>query len=64
MCTNEIRLDELLSDPMVQLLMQRDRVDPKGLRWMLERAAARVSDPSLSPAYMVGHEGCEQQMCV
>ena len=46
------KLDELLSDPMIQLVMQRDRVNPKGVRWMLERARARTEDPSLPPAYM------------
>jgi hypothetical protein len=44
--------------------MQRDRVNPKGLRWMLERARARVEDPSLPPAYMVARECREQGICL
>ncbi|MBB6012585.1 hypothetical protein HNR59_001930 [Aquamicrobium lusatiense] len=62
MSATQSRLDELLDDPMVQLVMQRDRVSPKGLRWMLERARARIEDPSLPPAYMVARECCEQNI--
>jgi hypothetical protein len=62
MSATQSRLDELLDDPMVQLVMQRDRVNPKGLRWMLERARARIEDPSLPPAYMVARECCEQNI--
>lgn len=63
MSEEKSRLDELLADPMVQLVMQRDRVNPKGLRWMLERARARVDDPSLPLAYMVARECREQGIC-
>ncbi|MCG8270078.1 hypothetical protein MIC97_00925 [Aquamicrobium sp. NLF2-7] len=62
MSAKQSRLDELLDDPMVQLVMQRDRVNPKGLRWMLERARARIEDPSLPPAYMVARDCCEQNI--
>ncbi len=62
MSATQSRLDELLDDPMVQLVMQRDRVSPKGLRWMLERARARIEDPSLPPAYMVARDCCEQNI--
>ncbi|MCK9552345.1 hypothetical protein QEZ48_20120 [Aquamicrobium lusatiense] len=62
MSATQSRLDELLDDPMVQLVMQRDRVNPKGLRWMLERARARIEDPSLPPAYMVARDCCEQNI--
>jgi hypothetical protein len=47
-------LDELLSDPMVQLVMERDRVRPEHLRTMLERAHARSAEPRLPPAHMIG----------
>ena len=57
-------LDELLDDPMVQLVMQRDHVNPKGLRWMLEHAHARIGDPSLPPAYMVAPECRETGLCL
>lgn len=57
------KLDELLSDPMIQLVMQRDRVNPKGVRWMLERARARTEDPSLPPAYMVARDCWEHGLC-
>ncbi len=57
------RLDELLSDPMVQLVMKRDHINPKGVRWMLERARDRVEDPSLPPAYMVARECWEHGLC-
>lgn len=63
MSEEKSRLDELLDDPMIQLVMRRDRVNPKGLRWMLERARARIDDPSLPPAYMVARECCEQKIC-
>ena len=35
-------LDELLSDPMVQMVMARDSVRPEQLRMMLERARDRA----------------------
>jgi len=37
-------LDELLSDPMVLLVMERDRVRPEQVRLLLERARNRASD--------------------
>ena len=41
-------LDELLSDPMIQLVMARDRVRPEELRLLLlERV--RSAEPSLPP---------------
>ena len=55
-------LDELLSDPMVQMVMARDSVRPEDLRRMLERhrvpsqkaaGAARACDRFLSGAQPV-----------
>ena len=40
-------LDELLNDPMVQLVMARDRVRPAELRLLLERLA---TGPATIPA--------------
>ena len=34
-------LDELLSDPMIKLVMASDRVHPDEVRLLLERARAR-----------------------
>lgn len=47
------RLDELLSDPMVQLVMQRDRVNPDGIRKMLERARRRAEKLIPPPAHVI-----------
>jgi hypothetical protein len=41
-------LEELLSDPIIRLLMERDRVRPEEVR-MLLRKAARNAQPSLAP---------------
>jgi hypothetical protein len=54
-------LDELLSDPVVQMVMARDGVRPQELRWMLERARDRAGNPSLPPAYMVA-ESCRARL--
>jgi len=37
-------LDELLNDPMIQLVMERDRVRPAELRLLLERARDRAAE--------------------
>jgi hypothetical protein len=58
-------LDELLSDPMVQLVMTRDRVEPEEVRLLLKRARARArpAKPSLPPAHVI--EACRvQRMCL
>jgi hypothetical protein len=36
-------LDELLSDPMIQLVMERDRVRPEDVRMLLERDRSRAA---------------------
>ena len=51
-------LDELLDDPMVQLVMKRDRVRPENLRSMIERAQAR-SESGVPPAPLP-LAGCER----
>lgn len=42
-------LDELLGDPMVQLVMARDQVRPEDLRRMLERDRRRHADKQMIP---------------
>ena len=42
-------LDELLSDPMVQMVMARDSVRPEDLRRMLERHRVRAAKKQLVP---------------
>lgn len=46
-------LEDLLGDPMIQLVMERDRVRPEEVRWLLQRVRDRAEDPSLPPAYVV-----------
>ena len=52
-------LDELLSDPMVLLVMERDRVRPEQVRLLLERAR-RSSADAVPPAHVVA-KSCMQQ---
>ena len=59
-------LDELLSDPMVKLVMERDRVQPAELRTLLEEKVRRAEDDALvnpdrfvPPAHMVA-ETCQK----
>lgn len=44
-----ITLDELLNDPMIQLVMERDRVRPEELRLLLIERTRRPEEPSLPP---------------
>ena len=54
-------LDELLSDPMVLLVMERDRVKPEQVRILLERARRpAVYGPLVPPAHVVARS-CMQQ---
>jgi len=47
-------LDELLSDPMVQMVMERDSVRPEDLRLMLERDRRRAAEKGiLPPAHVI-----------
>jgi hypothetical protein len=45
-------LDELLSDPMVQMVMARDQVRPEELRQMLEQDRNRAEE-KLPPAHVI-----------
>jgi hypothetical protein len=54
-------LDELLSDPIVQLVMARDRVRPEELRRLLERARRRADQLSLPPHVIAAR--ADKRMC-
>ncbi|RTM01804.1 MAG: hypothetical protein EKK31_21240 [Hyphomicrobiales bacterium] len=59
-------LDELLNDPMIQLVMARDHVRPAELRLLLEKARdrpaddSRVASASVPPAHMVARSCLKQ----
>lgn len=62
-------LDELLDDPMVQLVMKRDRVRPENLRSMIERAQTRTDEgrPSahmIGPAHTIGKDCASKGLCL
>lgn len=57
-------LDDLLSDPMVQLVMERDRVRPESLRMMLERARDRAEDAQLPPAHVIDRTCPAKGLCL
>lgn len=50
-------LDELLSDPMVQLVMASDRVRPDEVRLLFKRARMRAGGQSLLPPHVI--EACK-----
>ncbi|TIS57901.1 MAG: hypothetical protein E5W93_12515 [Mesorhizobium sp.] len=59
-------LDELLNDPMIQLVMERDRVRPAEIRMLLEKARHRAGDDSridqvsVPPAHVVARSCLKQ----
>ncbi|AZO12737.1 MULTISPECIES: hypothetical protein [unclassified Mesorhizobium] len=59
-------LDELLNDPIIQLVMERDHVKPAELRRLLERARDRAADDSridqavVPPAHVVARSCLKQ----
>jgi len=53
-------LDDLLSDPLVQMVMARDSVRPEEIRLMLERDRVRAADPGdVPPAHVIA--ACESR---
>ncbi|TIP13773.1 hypothetical protein [Mesorhizobium sp.] len=65
-------LDELLSDPMVKLVMERDRVRPAELRMLLEEKVrrteddapvSRVNDRFVPPAHMIARTCDKLWLC-
>jgi hypothetical protein len=59
--TDAITLDELLNDPLVQLVMARDNVRPEELRQLIERA--RRQQPSLPP-HMISETARTRGICI
>ena len=57
-------LDELLSDPMIQLVMARDRVRPEEVRMLLERDRKRVAERRLVPQAHVIAACTAERVCV
>jgi hypothetical protein len=57
-------LDELLSDPLIKLVMERDRVRPDEVRTLLERARRRGERLRVPPAHVVAKASLQQGWCV
>lgn len=45
----EPALDELLYDPIVELLMRRDRISRQDILWAVQRARQRLESPCPHP---------------
>jgi hypothetical protein len=57
-------LDELLSDPMVLLVMERDRVHPEQVRLLLERARRpSVEESAVPPAHVIARTCQKLWLC-
>ncbi|MFA6153613.1 hypothetical protein [Mesorhizobium sp.] len=57
-------LDELLSDPMVLLVMERDRVRPEQVRMLLERVRRLpVDEPAVPPAHVIARTCQKLWLC-
>ncbi|RWF49560.1 MAG: hypothetical protein EOS46_06040 [Mesorhizobium sp.] len=57
-------LDELLSDPMVLLVMERDRVRPEQVRMLLERARRpSLDEPVVPPAHVIARTCQKLWLC-
>ncbi|MBZ9974485.1 MULTISPECIES: hypothetical protein [unclassified Mesorhizobium] len=57
-------LDELLSDPMVLLVMERDRVRPEQVRMLLERARRpSAGEPVVPPAHVIARTCQKLWLC-
>lgn len=55
-------LDDLLSDPMVKLVMASDGVRPQEIRILFERARERSGDPEVPP-HMIRPECPRGHLC-
>jgi hypothetical protein len=55
-------LDELLSDPMVKLVMASDGVRPQEIRVLFEQARKRGSEPMVPP-HMIRRECAHGRLC-
>ena len=47
--TGEPTLGEMLADPVIQLVMRRDRVDPDNLQALLRDISTRLPNPAVRP---------------
>ena len=57
-------LDELLSDPMVLLVMERAHVRPEQVRMLLERARGpSVDEPVVPPAHVIARTCQKLWLC-
>ncbi|TGS08272.1 hypothetical protein EN852_034975, partial [Mesorhizobium sp. M2E.F.Ca.ET.209.01.1.1] len=55
---------ELLSDPMVLLVMERDRVRPEQVRMLLERARRpSLDEPVVPPAHVIARTCQKLWLC-
>ena len=50
MCRQEPRLEELLSDPLIRLVMASDAVEAADIRRLARRIASRPAPPPARPA--------------
>ncbi len=59
------KLDELLSDPVIRLVMASDGVQPEDVRLLMARAQDRAKyiGPALPPAHMIGESRCANWFC-
>jgi hypothetical protein len=46
----EPKLSDVLADPVIQLVMRRDRVDPDHLRALLREVGTRAASVALAPS--------------
>lgn len=53
-------LNELLNEPIIRLLMERDRVRPEEIRLLLEQARDRSAEETLVPLPHVIAKTCSQ----
>ncbi|CAM5361902.1 hypothetical protein ATER59S_01433 [Aquamicrobium terrae] len=70
MIENTPKLDELLSDPVIRLVMASDGVQPDEVRVLLERARDRsleIGPPEIGPmpppVHMIGESCCASWFC-
>jgi hypothetical protein len=56
-------LEELLGDPMIQLVMARDRVRPEDVRMLLERVRPAVDEPVVPPAHVIARTCQKLWLC-
>ncbi len=57
-------LDELLSDPLVLLVMERDRVRPEQVRMLLEQVRRPAAEePEVPPAHIIARTCQKLWLC-